>query len=106
MRTNLATVTMESLTKEFHFHSNYFNNLIKKNTGMTYSAFLIQMRINRSKQLLETTDLPVEEVAWLVGYSNKGFFYKRFFEDTGLSPLKYRKKFRARKNFRSEAAPK
>ncbi len=96
MQNNLASVTMEDLAREFHFHPNYFNNLIRKNTGMTYSAYLIQMRINRAKQLLESSDLPIEEIAWLVGYHNKGFFYKRFTEDTGVSPLKYRKNCRNR----------
>lgn len=94
MNDNLAAVTMQDLSDEFHFHPNYFNNLIKKSSGMTYSAYLIQLRINRAKHLLETTDFSVDEVAWLVGYHNKGFFYKRFAEDTGMSPKQYRKKAR------------
>ena len=92
MNDNLASVSMEDLSKEFHFHPNYFNNLIKKNSGMTYSAYLIQLRINKAKQLLENTDLPVEEIAWLVGYHNKGFFYKNFVQNTGITPKQYRKK--------------
>ena len=94
MDDNLASVTMEDLSKEFHFHPNYFNNLIKKNSGMTYSAYLIQLRVNKAKNLLETTDFSVDEIAWLVGYHNKGFFYKCFTADTGLSPKQYRKKIR------------
>ncbi len=90
MQNHLANVTMNDLADEFHFHPNYFNNLIKKKAGMTYSAYLIQMRINRAKKLLETTDFSVEEIAWLVGYQNKGFFYKRFVEDVGVSPRSYR----------------
>ena len=92
MNDHLATVSMEDLAQEFHFHPNYFNNLIKKNTGLTYSAFLIRLRINRAKQLLESTDFTIDEIAWLIGYHNKGFFYKCFTEDCGLSPKQYRKK--------------
>ncbi len=91
MQENLASVSIEDLSREFHFHANYFNNLIKKNTGMTYSAYLIQLRMNRAKQLLRTTDLSVEEVSWLVGYHNKGFFYKCFSADCGMNPMQYRK---------------
>ena len=92
---HLATVSVEDLSKEFHFHSNYFNNLIKKNTGMTYSNYLIRLRIDRSKELLKTTDFAIDEIAWLVGYHNKGFFYKRFTEDCCMSPKQYRKKVRS-----------
>ena len=91
MQNNLTNVTVEDLAKEFCFHPNYFNNLIKKQSGQTYSAYLIQLRINKAKDLLESTDLSVEEISWLVGYNNKGFFYKRFYEDVGMSPTKYRK---------------
>ena len=94
MQENLAAVTMDDLAAEFHFHPNYFNNLIKRNTGMTYSAYLIQLRMNRAKQLLKTTDFSVEEISWLVGYHNKGFFYKRFTADCGMSPKQYRKTVR------------
>ena len=91
MENNLANITIEDLAKEFCFHPNYFNNLIKKQSGQTYSSYLIQLRINKAKELLETSDLSVEEISWLIGYNNKGFFYKRFYEDVGMSPMKYRK---------------
>ena len=92
MDDHLANVSMEDLASEFHFHPNYFNNLIKKNAGMTYSAYLIQLRMNKAKKLLETTDFSIDEIAWLVGYHNKGFFYKCFTNDVGMSPKQYRKK--------------
>lgn len=91
MKTHLDTVVIEDLVKNFHFQSNYFNNLIKKNTGMTYSHYLIFLRIERAKQLLYSTQLSVEEVMWIVGYNNKGFFYRKFNELTGMSPSQYRR---------------
>ncbi len=90
MRNNLSTVSVGALAEEFHFHLNYFNKLIKRHTGMTYSEYLIWLRVERAKQLLRSTDLSVENVALLVGYSNKGFFYRKFVESTGLSPARYR----------------
>ena len=90
MKNNLSTMTMNDLVKKFHFHSNFFNNLIKKYTGMTYSNYLILLRIDKAKTLLRETNLTVDEIILYVGYHNKGFFYKRFQEQTGLSPSKYR----------------
>lgn len=91
MKDNLQTMTMERLIDEFHFQSNFFNKLIKKYTGLTYSAYLVSLRVERTKQLLDTTDLNVDEIIWLVGYYNKGYFYHKFKDITGVSPAKYRK---------------
>ena len=94
MKNNLASVQMHALTENFHFQPNYFNNLIKKQTGKTYSEYLVFLRIERAKLLLESSALNIEEIMWLIGYHNKGFFYKKFTESTGLSPSKYRAKLR------------
>lgn len=91
MRQNLSTVSIESLVETFHFQTNYFNNLIKKYTGLTYSNYLIRLRMERAKELLETSDLGIEEIIWLVGYHNRSFFYKWFMEVVGMSPAHYRK---------------
>ena len=95
MQNNLSDMQMSALRKTFHFHPNYFNNLIKKQIGMTYSEYLVYLRIEKSRRLLESSDLNIEEIMWLVGYHNKGFFYKKFLESTGTSPGKYRLKAKA-----------
>ena len=94
MNTHLDTVCMDDLAKSFHFQTNYFNNLIKKHTGMTYSQYLIFLRMEQAKRLLYSTGIPIEEIMLLVGYNNKGFFYKKFQEHVGMSPKAYRKKHR------------
>lgn len=92
MKGSLSSVTLSSLADHFHFHPNYFNNLIKKQTGMSYSNYLIYLRMERAKLLLESSSLAIEEIMWLIGYNNKGFFYEKFKESTGLTPSRYRAK--------------
>ena len=53
---------------------------------------MIFLRIERAKQLLYSTELSIEEVMWLIGYNNKGFFYRKFQELVGMSPKAYRQK--------------
>ncbi len=86
MENNLAIVSMDALVKKFSYQANFFNHLIIQHTGMTYSDYLIMLRIEYAKKLLLTTDLPIEEVIWQCGYSNKGFFYKKFRESTAVRP--------------------
>lgn len=92
MNTNLSSVTLQSLEEEFHFHPNYFNNLIRKMTSLSYSDYLIHLRIARTKELLASSDLAIDEIMVLIGYNNKGFFYRKFKELTGMTPAKYRDK--------------
>ena len=92
MEENLASITLERLAAAFHYQPNFINGLIKSFTGLTYSAFLISLRIEHAKLLLETSDLSVENIIWLAGYHNRGFFYRKFTEITGMSPAEYRKK--------------
>ena len=62
---HISTVTMSKLTDVFHYHMNYINLLIKEFTGSTYSTYLIFLRMERAKLLLETTSLSVEEIMFL-----------------------------------------
>lgn len=90
MVANLDSVKLSDLTEQFHFHANYFNNLIRKFTGQSYSCYLISLRIEKAKALLSSTTLTIDEIMWLVGYNNKGFFYRKFTELTGMSPARFR----------------
>ena len=91
MENHYKTIETQDLIEHFHFQKDYFNRLIKKNTGMTYSEFLQDIRLKKAGQLLLQTDTNVSEIAELVGYHNKGYFYKIFTERYGTTPAIYRK---------------
>lgn len=88
---NYAHITIQELADTFHFQEDYFNRLIKNNTGLTYSAYVQQIRLERAEQLLTDTQKSVEEISEIVGYHNKGYFYKIFREKYGTTPSRYRK---------------
>lgn len=87
---NYATVKIQDLVEEFHFQEDYFNRIIKDKTGYTYSAYVQQIRIDHAEYLLTHTDKTIEEIMHLIGYNNKGYFYKIFQEKYGMTPSKYR----------------
>lgn len=88
---NYARITIKDLTARFHFNEDYYNRLIKEMTGMTYHKYVQEIRLKNAQRLLKTTDMTVEEVADLVGYQNKGYFYKIFTEKYDVTPAKFRK---------------
>ncbi len=91
MITHLQDVQLNNLTNQFHYQNNYISNLIKTHTGMSFVNFLGSLRIRKAKFLLQATTLSIEDIMALVGYHNKGFFYKLFKEQTGVTPGKYRR---------------
>jgi len=92
IETHYRTIQTRDLMKKFHFQKDYFNRLIKKYTGMTYSEYLQDIRLKKAEQLLLNTDMNVTEIAEQVGYQNKGYFYKIFIEKYGVTPRKYKKR--------------
>lgn len=59
--------------------------------GCTVSGYINKRRTERAKELLDTTDMSVEEISQRVGYSSASYFSKIFKRITGVSPLTYRK---------------
>ena len=67
----------------------------KDATGLSIIDYVQNLRIEKAKHLLETTDLPVDEIGGFVGYENLSFFRQLFRRRCGLSPANYRRLFNA-----------
>ncbi len=65
---------------------------IKKNTQLSASQFIRQVRLLKSMQLLEQTELTVSEISYQVGFGNNSYFIKCFREYNGHSPGEFRKR--------------
>lgn len=89
---HFADVTIKELADRFHFNEDYFNRILKENTGRTYSEYVRGIRLAEAEKLLRSEELTVEEIANRVGYHNKGYFYKIFVERYGMTPAALRKK--------------
>lgn len=67
----------------------------KANTGKAPHAYLLELRIKRARELLETTDLHIIEVASLCGFEQPSHFATMFRQAVGLSPRGWRMERRA-----------
>lgn len=72
-------------------NENYFTNRFTKETGETFSTYVTTMRMQKSEELLKTTQFKVYEVAELVGYRNVEHFNRVFKKMHGVTPAQYRK---------------
>ncbi|MFB7515485.1 GlxA family transcriptional regulator [Streptomyces sp. NPDC056144] len=62
-------------------------------TGTTPHAWLLGLRLGRAEELLETTDLPVEEIAHAVGFGSAAVLRAQFVRRRGVPPRTYRRSF-------------
>jgi transcriptional regulator GlxA family with amidase domain len=64
-----------------------------KASGITPINYVHALRLEEAKQMLETTDLPIDAIANEVGYEDPSFFSRLFRRETGLTPAHYRLRF-------------
>jgi len=60
-------------------------------TGLTFSAYVTEMRMEEAVKMLTSTDITVEEVFYACGYNTKSTFYRAFTKKYGCTPKEYRK---------------
>ncbi len=60
-------------------------------TGMSATHFIRSIRLQRAKELLQTTNLTVSEIAYEVGFRDPNYFSRTFTEEFGISPSETRK---------------
>lgn len=88
---NLSThLSLRVLSTKLGMSPYYFERLFKQSVGQTPHQYILQCRIERAKQLLQTTQLPIMEIAFQVGCKNHSHFSKLFRKLTGMSPRTYR----------------
>ena len=77
----------KSIGYSYSYLSRYFKNII----GMSFNEYVNQYRISKACYLLTSTDLPVLECAYEVGYRSLRSFNRNFKIYTGVTPYQYRK---------------
>lgn len=82
-------VTLKDIAARFSYHSNYISTLLHRELGKSFSEILLSQRMERAVILLKGTDLTINEIALMLGYSNSSNFYKAFREYYGVSPRDY-----------------
>lgn len=87
------TLSLKEIASYSNINEDYLNRVFKKSTGTTVIEYLTEVRIDKAKMLLQNTNIPIIDVAEIVGISSRQYFNQIFKKVTGLTPSKYRKSF-------------
>lgn len=94
LRQNFKTATLAETAEHFDLNPAYFSALIKKKTGYNFAYFLRHFRMERAADLLQRTDMKIEQICEAVGYCDTTQFIKTFKKQYGETPSSYRKNCR------------
>jgi two-component system, response regulator YesN len=83
-------ITMEEVAAAVFLSPTYFSKLFNEEMKCRFTTYLNRLRIEKSMLLLRSTDLPLVEIAGLVGYEDQSYFTKVFSKIAGTSPGRYR----------------
>jgi len=92
VREHLADdLNVTAIAEYMHFNPQYLARAFKSETGRGILEYITSERIEAAKKLLVETNIPVKEIASMVGYQDYAYFTRVFKKETGISPKQYRK---------------
>jgi transcriptional regulator GlxA family with amidase domain len=86
--------TVQRVVEQSNVPERTLKRRFKIATGSSLMEYLQNLRIEEAKRLLETEELPVDDISFEVGYEDPSFFRRLFKRLTGLTPSQYRRMFK------------
>ena len=91
IREHICTgLTIQEIAKQLGTNYSTFRQLFKEHTGMSPSLYQKDLKLQRAKELLTTTDLSVKEIAYKLNFETPDYFSSQFKLKTGIRPSEYR----------------
>lgn len=84
-------LTAQVICRGAHVSRSTLYSTLSTHLGCTVSEFIGNVKIERAKELLQKTDMTIEDISDGLGFSSPAYFGKVFKRLVGMSPLKYRK---------------
>lgn len=85
-------ITLQDLAEEFHMSEKYISRYFKTHFALNFKQYTQHLRLNYAKELLESSELSVLDVALNAGFPSVHYFIRRFHDIYGITPLQYRKR--------------
>jgi transcriptional regulator GlxA family with amidase domain len=92
--TGAKETALPELTKVAGLEERTLLRRFRKATGLTTTDYVQRLRVGKAQELLQFGKLPVERIAWEIGYQDPSAFRRVFKRVVGLSPAEYRQRFR------------
>lgn len=85
-----SNLSLQTIANKIHISPSYLSHLFSQQTGKTLVEYLTEIRINRAKELLNTTNYKTYEIANKVGYNDSHYFCNLFKKITGKTTTEFK----------------
>jgi transcriptional regulator GlxA family with amidase domain len=99
--TQARDVALASLARTAGLEERTFLRRFRKATGLTSTEYCQRLRVGRARELLQSTRVSIDRVAWEVGYADPGAFRKVFTRIVGVAPGEFRRRREAEQGARA-----
>ena len=82
-------ISLNSVADSFYLSPNYLSKIFKDETNINFIDYLVETRLEMSKELLMSGKLSIEEISSVVGYSSSQYFIRKFKTRYGKTPKQY-----------------
>ena len=86
-------LTLQEIGKELNVSAYYMSHVFKRATGYSPIQYLLRRRLGEAQTLLISTDLPIAEIAGMVGFDTQNYFNAQFTRHVGVPPKQYRENY-------------
>ncbi len=85
-----TTISPEELAASLNMSYTWFRRVFRQYTGLAPAQYITQLKIQKAKELLSVTAMPVKEIALELGYESIDYFSTQFRKQTEQTPTQYR----------------
>ncbi|GIN70843.1 hypothetical protein J14TS2_13180 [Bacillus sp. J14TS2] len=86
-------LSLEGIADHFQISSTYLSKFIREQTGITFTQFVWELRMQECKDQLFHTNRTIKEIVLDIGYFDVSNFIRKFRKEEGITPSQYRKSY-------------
>lgn len=87
-----SPVTIQQIAENIGVSYSNFRKLFKEHTGFSPATYQQDLRLQRAKELLSSTDMSIKEIAYRLNFESPDYFSAKFKQKTGRKPSELRAK--------------
>lgn len=90
-RSYAEDITLRRAARVAGLEQKYFSSYFRSKTGICFSHWLAQVRVEHAIELMRSQDHSITEIAYAVGFRDLRTFERAFKRHTGQTPLSFKK---------------
>jgi two-component system response regulator YesN len=87
-----SDLMLDNVARHAGISPSHFSYIFKQHEGIGFIKYLTNLRIEKAKEYLKTTNMTNAEIAEMVGYCNANYFSSVFHKKTGMTPKEFQER--------------